>query len=252
MTGDTGNGQDQEPIWTAAALQDPHGQTDKAQRVRAMFNAIARRYDRANAVISFGQAGRWRRALVGMVRDRGVRPRRILDVCCGTGDMTELFADAFPGATILGVDFAEKMLRAARGKPACVAGDAMSLPVTDSAFDLVSCTFGVRNFQSLEAGLREMYRVLRPGGVLGVLEFQPPKGAVTGALFSLYFNRVLPVLGSWVTGSRGTGAYTYLPRSVQCWYDGKFLIELMTVIGWREIVVRPLCLGAVWAVTARK
>lgn len=245
--------------WSNEELKDPHGREDKAQKVQAMFNAIARRYDLANTVISFGQAGGWRKTLAKMIRERPGRPERVLDLCCGTGDMMKLMARVFPGAKIFGADFAVKMLERIKWKSKskskrfpCVAADALQMPFAHGQFDLVTCTFGLRNFQTLETGLQEIHRVLRPGGTLAVLEFQPPVGRLGGFFFNLYFHRILPILGTLVTASRKTGAYEYLPRSVSSWYGGNFLIELMAKKGFHDIQVQTLCFGTVWAVTAKK
>jgi demethylmenaquinone methyltransferase/2-methoxy-6-polyprenyl-1,4-benzoquinol methylase len=238
--------------WSSEELKNPHGREDKAQKVQAMFNAIAGRYDLANTVISFGQAGGWRKTLVRMIRDRGGRTERILDLCCGTGDMMKLMAEEFPSAKIYGADFAVKMLQRIKSEFPCLGADALEMPFSDQTFDLVTCAFGLRNYQNLETGLQEIHRVLRPGGVLGVLEFQPPGGRWGGFFFNLYFNRILPILGALVTGGGRTRAYEYLPRSVSSWYGGNFLIELMRKNGFQEIQVRKLCFGAVWALTAKK
>ncbi len=246
------NNQKSPESWSREELKDPHGREDKAQKVQTMFNAIAERYDLANTVISFGQAGGWRKKLVQMIQDRGGKPERVLDLCCGTGDMMKLMAEEFSSAKIYGADFAVKMLRRIKTEFSCLGADAMQMPFSGEAFDLVTCAFGLRNFQNLETGLQEIHRVLRPGGMLGVLEFQPPEGRWGGFFFNLYFNRILPILGDLVTGGDGTRAYEYLPRSVSSWYGGNFLIELMMKNGFKEIQVRKRCFGAVWAMTAKK
>jgi demethylmenaquinone methyltransferase / 2-methoxy-6-polyprenyl-1,4-benzoquinol methylase len=241
--------------WSNEELKDPHGREDKALKVQAMFNAIAGRYDLANTVISFGRAGGWRKNLLRMIRTQTGRPECILDLCCGTGDMMKLMARDYPWAKIYGADFAIKMLERIKNKSkkfSCVAADALQMPFLDGQFDLITCTFGLRNFQTLETGLQEIHRVLRPGGVLAVLEFQPPQGRLDGFFFNLYFHRILPILGALVTASRKTRAYEYLPRSVSSWYGGNFLIELMAKNGFQDIQVQTLCFGTVWAVTAKK
>ncbi len=238
-------------IWSKQELEDPHRAADKARKVQAMFNAIAYRYDLANTVISFGQAGRWRRCLADMAA-KTADIHTILDLCCGTGAMMDVLSRRFPRAGIFGVDFAVEMLRASGQRHPCAAADALHLPFPDGRFDLLSCVFGLRNLESLECGLREIHRVLRPGGTVAVLEFQTPKSGVLRPFFNAYFQHVLPVIGSLSTFSFRLGAYEYLPRSVKSWYDGDFLIKLFQTTGFARVCVRKLCLGAVWAVTAVK
>jgi len=244
---------EEEKLWSPEELVCPHEQADKGQKVQAMFNAIARRYDLANSVISFGQAGRWRKALADMiVSDPQIDPRVILDLGCGTGAMMDVLSRKFPQARVHGADFAVQMLQQVEKTRPCVAADAMRLPFCENSFDLITCTFGVRNFQSLETGMREIYRVLRPGGLFAVLEFQPPANRILGPLFNIYFHRILPLLGSAVTLSFRTRAYRYLPQSVKSWYNGNLVLKLMQESGFRRVRVRTLCLGVVWAFTAVK
>lgn len=256
---DKENGRDE--LWTVESLRDPHRQVDKAKRVQAMFDAISRRYDLANTLISFGQDQRWRKKLVRMIAERDTLPERILDLCCGTGSMMKPLKRQFPQAKILGADFSVRMLHYLRKsfvkdsevKPViCLAADALAMPFADNSFGLLTCTFGLRNFQSLETGLLEIYRILRPGGILAVLEFQPPRVRVMGILFNFYFNHILPLIGSLVTGAARSGAYKYLPQSVRSWYDGNDFIKLMEATGFKNIRVCNICFGAVWAVTSEK
>ncbi len=246
--------QNHEQIWTPETLMNPHTQNDKGVRVRRMFNAIAGRYDLANTLISLGRANGWRKHLMAMVRETELEPARVLDLCCGTGDMLELINAQYPNSSVIGVDFAENMLFQARGRNRlnCLCADAENLPLADGQFDLVTCAFGLRNFQSLEGGLNQTFRITSPSGVLAILEFQTPRRTILRPLFQIYFNYVLPMIGAMVTRSRGVGAYEYLPRSVQCWHDGNFLLQLIKHSGFRDIRVCQLCLGAVWAIVARK
>src|SRR5437588_1572783 len=186
-----------------------------------MFTAIAPRYDLLNHLLSCNIDRLWwrrtaRRFAPILRRDHAAA----LDVCCGTGDMTLALARTRRGsrARIVGLDFSAAMLQRARTKSAArfadvewMEADALHVPFPDASFDLVVSVFGFRNLANYEAGLREMARLLKPGGELGILDFAQPRGAV-GALYGVYFRRVLPVLGGMISGVRE--AYQYLPASV--------------------------------------
>jgi demethylmenaquinone methyltransferase/2-methoxy-6-polyprenyl-1,4-benzoquinol methylase len=190
--------------------------------VRSMFARIARVYDPLNRTLSLGIDQRWRRALLRAAGD--VRGARVVDVCSGTGDVALAFARA--GARVVGVDFTPEMLRCAErkksglaqgGGPAFVHGDALRLPVADGAADVCSVAFGIRNVADRRAALREMRRVVQPGGRILVLEFTLPPGRLLGGAYRFYFTRVLPGIGRLV--SRDDEAYSYLPRTVLAWPD---------------------------------
>lgn len=181
-----------------------------------MFARIARRYDLLNRILSGGIDRRWRAAVVRRLGD--VRGRTLVDACCGTGDLALVLERA--GARVLGVDFTTQMLaharRKGRGRGArFVAGDALALPLADGRADGATIAFGLRNVSDRECGLREMARVVRPGGTVLVLEFSLPRGRLTGAFYRFYFTRVLPRLGGWISGD--PGAYRYLPDTVLAW-----------------------------------
>jgi demethylmenaquinone methyltransferase/2-methoxy-6-polyprenyl-1,4-benzoquinol methylase len=190
-----------------------------ADNIRRMFDTIAPTYDRANHLLSFGLDRTWwfraARALRPILR----RPEAaVLDLCCGTGDMTLALYRHRPrtGVPVLAADFSHNMLSLAVPKFASknivpIEADALRLPLTDSSVDLVTFAFGFRNLSSYPAGLNELHRVLRPNGQIAILECNQPEGFV-GWLYSLYFQRVLPTVGGWI--SRDRGAYTYLPHSV--------------------------------------
>ena len=193
--------------------------TAAADNIRRMFDTIAPTYDRANHLLSFGLDRTWwfraARALRPILR----RPEAVvLDLCCGTGDMTLALYRRRPrsGAPVLAADFSHQMLSLALPKFAGknivpIEADALRLPLADSSVDLVTFAFGFRNLSSYSAGLHELHRVLRPGGQIAILECNQPEGLV-GALYNLYFRRILPTLGGWI--SRSPHAYTYLPHSV--------------------------------------
>jgi demethylmenaquinone methyltransferase/2-methoxy-6-polyprenyl-1,4-benzoquinol methylase len=174
-----------------------------------MFDRIAPVYDGMNRLMTVGLDRRWRRETAAAV----VRPGdRVLDVCCGTGDLA--VAAAAVGGRVTGVDFSERMLERARRKSQAVEwlqADALALPFADDSFDVATAGFGVRNFEDLEAGLRELRRVLRSGGRLGVLEITQPRGALR-PFFRVWFDRIVPLAGKLLPGG---GAYTYLPASVR-------------------------------------
>lgn len=232
-------------LWDHARLSDPHGQPDKAQRVQAMFDAIAPTYELVNRVMSVGQDARWRRRAVEWT---GIRADdEVLDLACGTGDFSRSFAVAGP-ARVVGCDFSEQMLSlaATRGgeRLRWARADALALPFDDGSFSVVSCAFGVRNFSSLETGIREAARVLRPGGRVVILEFSVPRSRILGSLYMFYFHRVLPRLASWISGDR-TGAYAYLPQSVSSFVDSPGMIQSLERAGFERITARRLTLGVV-------
>jgi demethylmenaquinone methyltransferase/2-methoxy-6-polyprenyl-1,4-benzoquinol methylase len=177
--------------------------------VRDMFDRIAPVYDFMNRAMSLGLDVRWRRMTARAV----VRPGdQVLDVCCGTGDLA--VADHDAGGDVTGVDFSQRMLARARRKSDAVEwihGDATDLPFPDEAFDAVTVGFGVRNLDDMESGLRELARVVRPGGRLGCLEITRPRGALQ-PFFRLWFDGLVPLAGRVLPGG---SAYTYLPASVR-------------------------------------
>lgn len=236
------------PLWNDANLRDPHGQSDKAARVQAMFDAIAPSYERFNSVATFGQDARWRRRAI---RAANVQPGDVvLDVCCGTGDMLRTFARATPAPRrLIGLDFSREMLSAGRydgltPPVELVQGDALALPFDDASVDVVSCAFGVRNFQDLDRGLAEMRRVLRPRGRVVILEFAPPDNPVLRRLFLLYCRSVLPRLGAWLARDK-VGAYRYLPESIDLFESARGMIGRLQSAGFENVTIRRMNLGGV-------
>ncbi len=246
MTGDR-------PIWDEASLQRVHEVEDKARRVQAMFDAIVRRYERVNTVTTLGLDATWRRRLARSL-DLPARAR-VLDIACGTGQVLRAIGRLRPeAAQLVGADFSEAMVRHARsrgpGSAAFCRADGLRLPFADGTFDAVTCAFGVRNFADPAAGLGEMLRVLRGGGVAGILEFSMPRTAVLAGLYRLYFRRVLPRLASWLSGD-ASGAYAYLQRSVEAFAEVD-LAAMMQRCGFRDARVRRLTAGIVHLYCARK
>lgn len=240
------------PIWDDASLAQVNRVPDKAQRVQAMFDAIVGRYERVNRLTTLGLDATWRRRLVRAVR----LPRQgaVLDIACGTGQIVRGFARRRPEAAVLcGLDFSGQMVRHARAAGPAWAhylqGDAQNLPFADRSFDAVTCVFGVRNFADPAGGLAEMLRVLRPGGMAGILEFSMPKAAVLAGLYRFYFRRVLPRLASWLSGDTG-GAYQYLQKSVEAFSREVDLADRLRQCGFDGVQSRPLTFGVVQLYTA--
>jgi demethylmenaquinone methyltransferase/2-methoxy-6-polyprenyl-1,4-benzoquinol methylase len=210
-----------------------------ANEVRSMFDRIARVYDPMNRILTAGLDGRWRRRTAEAVVRAG---DRVLDACCGTGDLA--LADERAGGTVTGLDFSERMLERARKKSDSVEwvqGDALALPFPDASFDVVTVGFGVRNVSDLEGGLAELRRVLRPGGQLGVLDITTPRG-VLRPFYSVWFDRVVPLLGKVLPG--GT-AYTYLPASVRRFPSAEELAGLIRAAGFEQVGYRLFAGGIV-------
>jgi demethylmenaquinone methyltransferase/2-methoxy-6-polyprenyl-1,4-benzoquinol methylase len=208
--------------------------------VRAMFTRIAPRYDLLNRLLSGGVDRRWRRRLLEHLGQ--ARGLVVVDACCGTGDLSVVLEER--GARVLGVDFTPAMLvHARRKRPGAVfvAGDALRLPVADGAADAASIAFGLRNVADRTQGLRELARIVRPGGQVLVLEFSLPPGRTLGALYRFYFTRVLPRIGALV--SRDPGAYRYLPDTVLAWPTPAQLCTEMQSVGLEDCGYRLLTGG---------
>lgn len=218
----------------------------RAEEVQTMFDRIAGRYDLMNRVMTLGIDGRWRAAAVRAAR---VDPStRALDVCCGTGDITFLIAEA--GAEhVTGLDFSANMLEQARKRQRnhrhpsgrkrveFVQGDALNLPFPDDSFDVVTVSFGVRNVEDLDRAFQEFARVTRPGGRIVCLEITRPKSKLANRFYDIWFDRVVPILGGIVSGDRA--AYTYLPESTKAFPRPPRLAKILDAagianVGWRR------------------
>lgn len=224
----------------------------KKNEVRQMFDSVARRYDLLNHLLSLGIDRRWRKRVVRTVAGSA----EVLDVATGTGDLALGMVRGGVGR-VVGVDLSPGMVEVGQKKVApygdrieLVVGDAEDLSFADGRFDAVTCAFGVRNFEHLEVGLREMCRVTKKGGVCVVLEFSTPRTAVWGALYRFYFHRILPVVGRWISGSRG--AYTYLPQSVDVSVQGEAMLVLLAQVGFSTSSARRLTGGVATIYTATK
>lgn len=229
----------------------------KREQVEHMFDAIAPKYDLLNRLFSLGVDQGWRRKAIRMVKAEPVE--RLLDVATGTADLAIMAARRDAAQHITGADISEGMLAHGRRKVAdaglgkrveLVRADGAALPFPDARFDAVTVAFGARNFEDLERGLREMLRVLRPGGRLFVLEFSKPKSTVMGALFRFYFHRVMPFIGRLV--SKDSAAYTYLPKSVEAFPEGDEFLRILERCGGKEPRARALTGGIATIYSARR
>jgi demethylmenaquinone methyltransferase / 2-methoxy-6-polyprenyl-1,4-benzoquinol methylase len=252
-----------------AGAQDEAG---AAQAVQAMFNSIAPRYDLLNHVLSANIDRLWWSRAARRFHTILAQPdAAILDVCCGTGDMTlallkhrpqgarPVQARLIQARPILAVDFARAMLSrgaekfSGRGpdKPSAIAieADALHLPLRSASLDLIVSAFGFRNLANYDAGLREFHRVLKPGGQLGILDFSEP-GGLLGKLYAVYFRRVLPAIGRALTGQ--ASPYRYFPESVGNFPPPPRMLEQMRVAGYADCAWQPYTFGIAGLYTARR
>jgi len=215
-----------------------------------MFNAIAPRYDLANHLLSCGADFYWRNRAATIVANW--RPVQIVDLATGTGDLAFALSRKLPQAEITGVDFSEEMLARARAKglSRTILADAMQLPFASASVDCVTIAFGLRNLPDYGGGLREMQRVLNPGGHLLVLEFSLPRVPMLRAIYRFYLHRCLPAVGSLLTGERS--AYQYLGDSIEQFPGGDAMLHLLEQSGFRDARAKPLSGGIVTIYTAAK
>ena len=263
-------------------LNDEAESLDKSgRRVRAMFGAIANRYDVLNHLLSFNQDTRWRRRAIRLLSPRP--GETILDLCCGTGDLALEYRRQQPNSKIIGADFAIPMLQLARNKAQArttnssdsalrmsthaeasstgnrkttasflplLAADALCLPFRDASFDAVLVAFGARNFQDTRAGLEEMHRVVKPGGRVLILEFMRPTSPLIQRGFGVFFKRVLPRIGKLV--SRHDSAYNYLPASVDGFYTRREFEQLLRECRFSSVRSFDFSLGVATCFLARR
>ena len=217
------------------SVEKNSAEKDHARRVRDMFARISPRYDLLNHLLSGNSDKRWRRKVVEQLRPLVPSEARVLDVACGTGDLSIALFESL-GAQVIGIDFCRPMLEiAARKQPQLwfVEGDALRLPFDEAAFDAVTIAFGLRNLSSVEDGLQELRRVLKPNGWVAVLEFSKPVIPGFRFLAGAYCNRLLPRIGGMISGSRS--AYQYLPESVSRFPDQEMLTAMMVRAGFADV-----------------
>lgn len=240
----------------AKVVPDASSNLSKKEQVADMFNNISGKYDFLNHFLSMGIDKGWRKKAIAEVGK--VNPQTILDVATGTADLA-IVASKLNPQKIVGIDIAAQMLEVGRKKiedlkltPVITLqeGDSEALPFADNSFDAVTCAYGVRNFENLEAGLTEMCRVMRPGGKVAILEFSNPQQFPIKQVYGFYAKYILPALGKLV--SKHSNAYTYLPESVRVFPEGKVFCDTLLRCGYKEAKARPLTFGITTLYTATK
>lgn len=230
---------------------------EKTAQVEEMFDSIAPAYDFMNRAMTMGIDRLWRRKGVNLVAADS--PKSILDVAAGTADMSIALARRLPQAKVTGIDLSEEMLAEGRVKVGkagfgdrvtLLQGDCLHLPMADGEFDAVTVVFGVRNFENLLCGYREMARVLRPGGRLCVIELAVPESRWVRPFYNLHTRRVIPLVGRLI--SKDSRAYTYLPESIAAMPGGEKMLELMRSVGLKDARVSRLTFGVCAIYTAVK
>ena len=238
-------------------------QREKGAQVREMFDRIAPAYDFMNRMMTFGVDKRWRRKAVRLVANSPQVTQqsepRILDIATGTGDLAIALSRAIPKAHITGIDLSEGMLEIGRRKVTehglanrieLLCADCLEMPFPDNTFDCITVAYGVRNFQCLADGYREMARVLRPGGLLCVIELSTPSSSLIRPFYNFYTKYIIPAAGRMV--SHDVSAYAYLPQSIAAVPQGERMVELIEESGLDKGTSRPLTFGVCSIYTANK
>ena len=219
----------------------------KKEQVARMFDNISGRYDFLNHLLSLGIDIHWRKKAIRELKE--IQPKLILDVATGTGDFAIQALDLQPDK-VIGIDISKGMLEVGRKKMKerqldqkieLISGDSENLPFEENKFDAVIVAFGVRNFENLEKGLAEIFRVVKPGGKVVILEFSKPSHFPFKQLYNFYFKFVLPKIGRLI--SQDQAAYTYLPESVQAFPDGNNFLKILSGIGYKNAACKPLTFG---------
>ena len=242
-----------------SAIVKPYQEQEsgKREQVELMFNNISPKYDLLNRVLSLGIDKIWRKQALNLLKQDA--PSFILDVATGTGDLAIEAATRLKPKAIIGIDIAENMLAIGREKISkkqldkiitLQKGDSEKIAFDDNIFDAVVVSFGVRNFQNLEVGLTEIYRVLKPGGSVMVLEFSKPQKAPFKQVYQFYFKNILPTVGKMI--SKDSSAYTYLPDSVNAFPDGKAFCSILEKIGFSIQHYKPFTFGVCTAYVGKK
>jgi demethylmenaquinone methyltransferase/2-methoxy-6-polyprenyl-1,4-benzoquinol methylase len=240
---------------TVKPYQEQEG--NKREQVELMFNNISPKYDLLNRVLSLGIDKIWRKQALNLLKKD--KPAYILDVATGTADLAIEAATRLKPTSIVGIDIAENMLQIGREKIAkkhldniitLQKGDSEKINFKDNTFDAVIVSFGVRNFHNLELGLSEIYRVLKPGGNIMVLEFSKPQKAPFKQVYQFYFKNILPTIGKII--SKDTAAYTYLPDSVNAFPDGKAFCTILEKVGFGIQHFKPFTFGVCTSYVGKK
>jgi len=233
-------------------MSDEHG-----IKIQRMFDTISRRYDLLNRLLSFGMDIRWRWKAVKLLGD--MRGKTVVDLCCGSGDFLVIFRKKYTGdIRLVGIDFARNMLTLAHQRfdrkgcerPWLCRADATRLPLPDQSADAVTIGFGIRNIVDKDGALREIYRALRPGGRLIIVEPAIPANFPARFLFTFYFRRVMPVIGGLISGDRA--AYRYLHDSVATFPEPRRFLDLMTAAGFGDVRALPQSFGAAMIYHAKR
>lgn len=231
--------------------------TDKKEQVAEMFDHIAPKYDLLNQVLSLGIHKGWRKKTVKHLLP--LKPRIVMDVATGTGDLAIEVVKQLSPERVYGVDISDGMMKLGREKVKKInldqiisfqLGDSESLPFEENFFDAITVGFGVRNFAHLEVGMKGMYRVLKPGGMLAVLEFSKPHKFPMKQLTNFYYRFILPLIGRMVSSDRR--AYSYLPESIQAFPEGPAFLEVMKKSGFSDVSWQPLTFGVASIYIGRK
>lgn len=228
----------------------------KKQEVEQMFDNIAHRYDFLNHLLSAGIDKLWRKRAIKFIQP--YKPYRMMDMATGTGDFAIDAANVLEVKEIVALDLSEEMLAVGRSKVNTkkyqhiefVKGDSEHMVYQDNSFDAMTAGFGVRNFENLEKGLSEMFRVLKPGAPLVILEVSQPENNLLKALFSIYFKGILPLIGRLF--SKDHRAYTYLPESVEAFPKGQDFVDILKKVGFTNAKFKPLTLGICAMYTCEK
>jgi demethylmenaquinone methyltransferase/2-methoxy-6-polyprenyl-1,4-benzoquinol methylase len=244
----------QPDVWNDALLADPHAVPDKRRRVQEMFAAIAPSYDLNNRLHSLWMDQSWRKKAVKLA---DVKPAdTIVDVATGTGDLAFKFAariaalnqGIIKAGQVIGIDFTYEMLPIAVAKSrdrfpmTFLNGDALSLPLPDQSADIVSIAFGIRNVADPAAAIAEFHRILRPGGRLIILEFSLPTSPILRGIYNFYFRQILPRTATWISGDR-SGAYKYLPQSVNTFISRESMRQMMGEAGFDDVKIVAMTFG---------
>jgi len=225
-----------------------HSELNKKQQVAGMFNDIACRYDFLNGFLSAGLDTRWRKKAIKQLTE--LKPKKVLDVATGTADLAIMASHLLKPVEVTGIDISDGMLEIGRkkiqklglaGTVQLLNGDSEAINFNDNSFDAVTVAFGVRNFQQLETGLKEIKRVLKPGGKLVVLEFSKPKLPFVRSIYNFYMKIVTPNMGKLFSKNRD--AYQYLDESIKKFPEGKNFIAILDNLGYKNSYCKPLSLG---------